>query len=145
MASRSRPPSASKSWPIADLPGLSREYQTGLEKLGILTTEHLLQQAKTPAQKEAIAIQLRTSVNHVTKWVALADLARIPSVGCVHCGLLLHAGIASPQQLVQTPLPRLHHQLLKLHVAMMQSKDQCPSLDEVVHWQAQARQITGHR
>jgi hypothetical protein len=143
MPSPPRPNPSSQSWPIEQLPGLSVEHQTGLKQYGIQTTQQLLQRAKTPHQQEAIAIQLKTSLNQVRKWVALADLSRIPAVGCTYCGLLLHAGIASPQQLVQTPLPRLHHQIVKLHVAMMHSKEHCPSLDDVAYWQAQARQLVG--
>ncbi|NEO63853.1 MAG: DUF4332 domain-containing protein, partial [Moorea sp. SIO4G2] len=45
---------------------------------------------------------------YVNKWVALADLARIPSIGCQYCGLVLHAGICSLTQLAQTP-PGLFH------------------------------------
>lgn len=141
MPSRPQPTPASKSWPIEQLPGLSLEHQAGLNQQGIRTTRQLLQHASTPDQQEAIAVQLRTSINQVKKWVALADLARVPAIGCVYCGVLLHAGIVSPQQLVQTSLPRLHQQIVKLHVAMMQSKAHCPSLDDVAQWQAQARQV----
>ena len=146
MSSRPRPNKiSSKSWPIETLPGLSPDNQKNLKHCGIKTTAQLLQETTTQARREAIATQLRIHPQYLTKWIALANLARIPSVGCIHCGTLLHAGIASPEQLVQTPLPRLHRQILKLHISMMQSKDHCPSLDEVAQWQHQARLITHSR
>lgn len=136
-----RPAFGFADWSIALLPGLSDQDQTRLQDCGIQSTLQLLQKTRTPVQKQALASCLQIHIQHVNKWVALADLARIPAVGYQHCGLLLHAGISSPAQLAQTPLPRLHHQLLKLHVAMMQRPDLCPSLDEVARWIEQARQI----
>jgi hypothetical protein len=129
----------SRNWSIAQLPGISAEDQAKLADCGIHTTFDLLKQTKTAAQKQAIASQLQIHIQHVNKWVALADLARIPSVGCEYCGLLLHAGIASPAQLSQIALPRVHRQILKLHVATMQRQDLSPSLDQVAKWIEQAR------
>jgi len=132
----------SANWPIALLPGLSEQDQTRLHNGGIQTTLQLLHKAKTPSQRQALASLLQIHIQYVNKWVALANLSRIPAVGCQHCGLLLHAGISSPAQLAQTSLPRLHHQILKLHVAMMQRPDLCPSLDEVSRWIEQAQQLS---
>lgn len=131
----------SSNWPIDQLPGLSQDSQQGLHTCGIHTTHDLLRQTQTGPKKQAIAARLHIHPQHLNKWVALADLARIPAVGCQYCGLLLHAGIASPEQLVQTPLPRLHRQLLRLYVSMMQRQDLCPSLDMVAQWLQQARSL----
>ncbi len=130
-----------QNWPIEQLPGLSADHQKRLKACGITTTLQLLQKTQTPVQKEAIAIQLHIHPQYLTKWIALATLAAIPAVGCMHCGAVLHAGIASPAQLAQTSLPRLHRQLVKLYVSMMQSKEHCPSLDDVAQWQYQARHL----
>jgi predicted flap endonuclease-1-like 5' DNA nuclease len=124
------------------MPGLNLQDQTLLLNCGIETTQQLLHATRTPLQRQALANQMQTHLQRVNKWVALADLARIPAVGCRYCGLLLHAGISSPAQLAQTPLPRLHRQILKLQVAMMQRQDLCPSLDQMAEWIAQAKQIT---
>jgi Domain of unknown function (DUF4332) len=128
--------------PVADLPGLSDTDQTQLVNCGICTVRQLWQQTRTAAQKQKLAGQLQMHVQHVNKWAALADLAQIPTVGCQYCGLLLHAGISSSAQLAQTSLPRLHRQVLKLQVAMMQRQDLCPSLEQVAQWIQQAQQIS---
>lgn len=138
-------PLRSRSWLIAQLPGLSAEDQSHLAGCGIQTTQQLLQQTKTPLQRQTLVAKLQIHIQHVNKWVALADLARVPAVGCQYCGLLLHAGISSPVQLAQTPLPRLHKQILKLHIAMMQRQDFCPTLGEVSRWIEQAKQIVNSR
>jgi len=88
-----------------------------------------------------LANQLQIQSRYINKWVALADLARIPSVGCKYCGLLLHAGVSCVTQLAQTPVNRLHQQILRLQVAMMQRKDLCPHVEEVAVWIKQARDL----
>ncbi|HEY9852320.1 MAG TPA: DUF4332 domain-containing protein [Leptolyngbyaceae cyanobacterium] len=128
-------------WPIAQLPGLSHQDVSQLQECGITSTKALIEKAKTPAARLALANQLQIHVQHVNKWLALADLARIPSVGCQYCGLLLHAGVGSVTQLVNIPVHRLHQQILKLQVATMQRRDLCPSVDQVSQWIQQARSI----
>ncbi|NJL22092.1 MAG: DUF4332 domain-containing protein [Leptolyngbyaceae cyanobacterium SM1_3_5] len=130
-----------RSWDIALLPGLSEADQAKLRQCGIQTTQDLLKHGRSIDRRQALATRLQIHVQHVNKWVALADLARVPAVGCQHCGLLLHAGIGSPHQLAQTPLPRLHQQILKLQIATLQRRDLCPSLGEVNRWIEQAKRI----
>ena len=130
-----------RDWPIAHLPGLSKENQSQLEECNITTTEQLIRMTKTPAAKVLLANQLQINIQYVNKWVAMANLARIPSVGCQYCGLLLHAGVASAAQLAQMPVERLHQQVLRLHVATMQRNDLTPSVDRVQKWVQQARLV----
>lgn len=131
----------SSDWEIGQLPGLSDSDRDQCVALGITTTLMLLRCTQTADQKQALAARLQVHPQYVSKWAALADLARIPAVGCQYCGLLLHAGISSPTQLAQTPLPRLHQQLLKLQVATMQRQDLCPTLAQVSGWIQQARSL----
>lgn len=133
-----------RDWPIEHLPGLTNENQSQLEECGITTTEQLIRMTKTPAAKVLLAHQLQINTQNLSKWVAMADLARIPSVGCQYCGLLLHAGVASAAQLAQMPVERLHQQILRLHVATMQRNDLTPSVDRVQQWILQAKLVKSH-
>ncbi|MCT7980643.1 DUF4332 domain-containing protein [Laspinema olomoucense] len=128
-------------WPIAQLPGVSSHDQNLLETCGITTTGELLRRGKTPEQRQAIASELGIHLQYVNKWVAMAELASIPTVGYQYCGLLLHAGIASIAQLADLPIHRLHQQLLRVQVANLQRRDLCPSVDEVTRWIQQARTL----
>lgn len=141
MAASTRPPSGLKAqnWKIADLPGLPSALQAQLKAVGIETTLQLLQQGNTPIRRQQLATQLQTHIQHVNKWVALADLACIPSVGCQYCGLLLHAGISSTLALANASLHRLHQQVLKFQVANLQRRDLCPGPDQIAIWIQQAR------
>lgn len=131
--------------PIDQLPGLSSHDHSQLLSCGIQTTRHLLQATQTPLQRQALATRLHTRIQRIQKWSALASLSQIPAVGCQYCGLLLHAGVVSPAQLAQTPLSKLHQQILKLHVATMQRPDLCPDLGQISEWIEQAQHMSRKR
>lgn len=128
-------------WPIENLPGLSSQQSTDLKTRGILNTRELLIETKTPKLKQSLATRLQIHLQYINKWSALADLARLPSVGCQYCGLLLHSGIASALQLTSVPVHRLHRQILRLQVATFQSKDFCPPVELVQKWIEEARSL----
>ena len=130
------------NWSIEQLPGLSLQQQTLLKEVGIDTTGKLLKSASTRQLQQKLATKLQIHPSYLKKWVAMAQLACIPSVGCQYCGLILHAGIASVAQLAQTPVPRLHRQILRLQVANLQRRDLCPSVDQVQIWIQQAKILT---
>jgi Domain of unknown function (DUF4332) len=133
--------SISSDWSIEQLPGLSQEEISQLQNCGITTTKALLQQGNTLQSRLVLANKLQVHIQYVNKWMALGDLARIPSVGCEYCGLLLHSGVASVAQLTQTPIHRLHQQILRLQVATMQRRDLCPSIELVQQWSLQAKMM----
>ncbi len=128
-------------WPIEQLPGLSKANQEQLKSLGINNTQDLLKLTQTKENKQNLANQLKCQVQLISKWVALADLARIPSIGCDYCGLILHSGIISVNHLAETSVSSLHRQILKLQVATLQRKDLCPSPDIVQIWINEAKRI----
>lgn len=132
-------------WSIEQLPGLSQEELVQLQNCGIFTTKALFKQGNSLQSKVALANKLQVHLQYVNKWVALADLARIPSVGTQYCGLLLHAGIGSVAQLAETPTHRLHQQIMRLQVATMQRRDLCPAIELVQQWYQQAKTITSYK
>ncbi|NER34412.1 MAG: DUF4332 domain-containing protein [Oscillatoria sp. SIO1A7] len=129
-----------RDWPIEQLPGLSDRDREGLSQCGIRSTGQLLQQARTPEARLNLAKQLHLHIQYLNKWVALADLAAIPSVGCQYCGLLLHSGVASSKQLAQLPAHRLHQQISRLQVSMTQQKE-AVSMARVARWIQEAKSI----
>ncbi|MDB9535025.1 DUF4332 domain-containing protein [Dolichospermum planctonicum CS-1226] len=126
-------------WPVKDLPGLSPEEQAQLENCGINTTEELITRGKTPEERIILAGKLQVNLHSVNKWVVLASLARVPSVGTQYCGILLHAGVISIAQLAQTPTHRLHKQVMRLQVSTLHSRDLCPAVELVQQWSHQAQ------
>ncbi|MGF1539517.1 MAG: DUF4332 domain-containing protein [Pleurocapsa sp.] len=126
-------------WSIDKLPGLKPSEQDLLKAHGITNTQQLLVKARNLQAQEHLAIQLKLKLNYVKKWAALADLARVPSVGCQYCGLLLHSGIISVSQLAVTPFHRLHRQILRLQVATLSRKDLAPAVKDVKQWVEEAK------
>lgn len=118
-------------WQIEQLPGLSLEDADKLKEQGITTTLKLLRQAGIRPQREALAVQLVVPVQMVNKWVVMADLARIPSVGYKYCGFLLHIGICSTAQLARTTLYDLQKQVTRFQVQILQRADLCPSIGQL--------------
>jgi len=127
--------------PIHHLPGLSPTHAEALARLGLTTTEHLYRYGQTPATQHKLAAALQVPLRYVSKWLILAELARIPGVGCEFSGLLLHVGIVSTAQLAESSPQRLHAQIKRLHVKTIQRADLCPTLDQVCLWIQQARAL----
>lgn len=130
-----------QSWSIDDLPGLSIEQQQQLKKLNLLTTLDLIRQTHSQSARIKLAQQLNTHIKYINKWAALARLACLPSVGCQYCGLLLHAGVSSPQQLSLLSVAQLQRQLQRLQIKLMHRADLSPDTAQVSQWIAEARQL----
>lgn len=129
----------SEYWSIDVLPGLKLSEQKLLKAQGIKNTRQLLQQTSTLESKIALASKLRLSQKQLNKWIALADLGRIPSVGDRYGGLILHAGVISVAQLAQAPFHQLHARIARLQVATLQRKDLTPPIGRVKQWVEQAK------
>ena len=132
-----------QSHALQKLPGLSVEHLAQLHQAGLVTTGDLLRAARSPEQLQVIAAQLKLPQRYLQKWIALADLARLPSVGSDYCGLLLHGGVASVTQLSLQAPGRLHTQIRKLHTMTMRRSDLCPTPDQVVQWVREAKLAQG--
>ncbi len=124
---------------IADLPGLSQAQIDQLKAADIATTFDLLRQGNSVVQRQQLSKKLSTNVKHINKWAALANLARIPGVGTQRCGLLLHAGVSTPQQLATMSAQRLHPQMMRLQVQLFNRADLAPTMAEVAGWIQQAQ------
>ncbi len=130
-----------QNWAIEQLPGISAEHEQQLKELKIFTTRDLLKMTRNQAARLQLAQQLNSHIQHINKWTALAKLACLPSVGCQYCGLLLHAGISSPQQLALLPVAQLHAQLKRLQIKLMHRADLSPDTGQVSQWISEARQL----
>lgn len=135
-------PLRSLTWPIEQLPGLSEVERAKLKQAGILSTADLIHQTHSPAQRQALSQRLEVHLKYVGKWSALADLARVPGVGCDYCGLLLHSGISSVATLAGASAHRLHPQVMRLYVATLRRRDLTPTASQVAQWIARAQHLT---
>ncbi|MEM9137333.1 MAG: DUF4332 domain-containing protein [Cyanobacteria bacterium P01_F01_bin.42] len=130
------------SHPLTELPGIPADLLGQLNARGIQTTSQLLQTAADPAHRKKLARSLNLRDQVIGKWYAMAELAQVPNVGTVYCGLLLHCGIHSVRQLASADAGRLHRQVLRFQVALLRNREQCPQLVDVVQWIRQAQRIS---
>jgi hypothetical protein len=130
-----------RSWPLSAIPGLSPEHYAQLETQNLHTTQDLLRRYATPGGAASLATTLSLPLRYAQKWLALADLAQLPSVGCEYCGLLLHSGIQSTQQLAIMAPGQLHMQIRRLHATHLRRGDLCPGPDQVVAWVSEAKRL----
>ena len=126
---------------LNELPGLSHEQLAQLQAVGLETTKDLLAQVRKSHDLQSLAGRLHLPVRYLQKWSALAELSQLPSIGCQRCGLLLHSGVASIQQLAIMPPGRLHQQVRRLHTATLRRSDLCPTPDQVALWVQEAKQF----
>ncbi|MEO1593225.1 MAG: DUF4332 domain-containing protein [Cyanobacteria bacterium J06632_22] len=140
MPSSPEPRQSLRSWPVEALPGLPDALRQKFQHVGILTTADLIRQGRSPKSRLALAEQLNSHPQHINKWTALARLAALPSVGPTYCGLLLHAGVSSPEQLATAQVQRLHQQLQRLHLRLLSQVKNCPGPPLISQWIQEARQ-----
>ncbi|MEL6495923.1 MAG: DUF4332 domain-containing protein [Cyanobacteria bacterium J06623_7] len=131
----------SQYWSLELMPGLPAREQKLFQAQGIQTTGDLLQRTVTLKAKIELSHKLRLSQKQIDKWIALADLGRIPSVGSQYSGLLLHAGVISVAQLAETSFPQLHLQVSRLQIATSRRKDLIPPVALVKQWVEQAKML----
>lgn len=132
---------ASPAYPLEQLPGLSATHAQGMAQLGLTSTDQLRRYGATVDHRQILAKKMQVPLRYVTKWVILAELARVPAVGCEFNGLLLHAGIISVAQLADATAQGLYTRLRRLHVATLQRNDLCPTPDQVSLWIQQAKAL----
>jgi len=101
----------------------------------------LLKFAVNDQKQKELAFKIGVNLKNVLKWVALADLSRVESVGSQYCGLILHSGILSTAQLSEVYPPKLYEKVLRLQVATLRRKDLCPSIGLVQTWIREAKII----
>jgi Domain of unknown function (DUF4332) len=123
-----------QGWSLTELPGMSDQDYQKLYDLEIETTAHLLKRTQTLAKQRHLAARLQMSDRWVRKWMALAELSHLNSVGCQYCGLLLHAGVISVAQLSTMNTAMLHRHILRLQVTTTQRRDLCPQAGVVAQW-----------
>jgi Domain of unknown function (DUF4332) len=133
-----------QGWPLCDLPGLSAQDYQKLYDVEIESTVDLLKRTQTLAKQRYLAEKLQLSDRWVRKWMALAELSHLKSVGCQYCGLLLHAGVTSVAQLSTMSPSTLHRQILRLQVSTLTRRDLCPNAGVVMQWIQEAKLAQRH-
>jgi predicted flap endonuclease-1-like 5' DNA nuclease len=88
------------SYPITDIDGIEPEVACILKSAGIRTTEKLLEAAKTPKGRKALAEKTGFDEKRILCWANKADKMRIKGVGEEYAELLQAAGVDTVKELM---------------------------------------------
>ncbi len=89
------------------LPGVDAALVARLAAAGVKQTKHLLQRARTEADRAALAEEANVPAGALLALVKLADLTRISGVGPAFARVLCDAGIESPAGFLAQPVDDL--------------------------------------
>ncbi|MBZ0140176.1 MAG: DUF4332 domain-containing protein, partial [Pseudorhodoplanes sp.] len=86
-------PTLPSSYPLTSLEGLVPDAAVALKKAGIRTTARLLDAAKRPKDRKALAEKTGISEKQILAWANMADRMRVPGLGPEYALLLCAAGV----------------------------------------------------
>jgi len=87
------------SYAIEEIEGIGEAFRKALAKVGITTTEHLLEKCATPKARADVAEASGLTEAQLLKWANMADLMRIPGIGPGYAQLLEAAGVDTVKEL----------------------------------------------
>jgi predicted flap endonuclease-1-like 5' DNA nuclease len=87
------------SYPITDIEGIGPANAERLKSLRIRTTSRLLEAAKSPRGRKALALKTGVEASRILKWANMADMMRIKGVGEEYSELLEAAGVDTVREL----------------------------------------------
>jgi len=125
---------------IIDIEGIGPVYKQALRKVGITTTEALLEACATPEQRQELAAKTGISPKLILEWANLADLFRIKGIAEEYSALLEEAGVDTVVELAQRNPENLYAALKETNEKKALVR-RLPSLAQVKDWIAQAKAL----
>ncbi len=87
------------SYPISDIEGIQPEVASKLKSVGIRTTAKLLEAAKNPKGRKALAERTGIDEKRILCWANMADRMRVKGIGEDYAELLQAAGVDTVKEL----------------------------------------------
>jgi hypothetical protein len=95
------------TYPISHIDGIGPEEAAALKRVGIRTTEGLLEAAKSPKGRKELAGRTDIDEKRLLKWANAADRMRIKGVGDGYAELIHAAGVDTIRELSYRNAKRL--------------------------------------
>ena len=125
---------------IGKLRGMSTELAAKLKAKGIVYSDQLLEAARTPAGRKALAEQAGVEARVILELANRADLARVWGIAGVFSDLLEHAGVDTVKELAARNPDNLQAKLAEIN-AEKKLAGRTPDLGMVKDWVAQAKDL----
>ena len=87
------------TYPLTQLEGMTAFAASKLKKLGIRTTDALLEAAHTVKGRKDLSAKTGISEQQLLEWANICDYMRIPGMGKAKTGLLRAAGVTTVREL----------------------------------------------
>ena len=87
------------TYPLSQIEGMTAFAASKLKKLGIRTTEALLEAAHTAKGRKDLSAKTGISEQQLLEWANFCDYMRIPGMGKAKTGLLRAAGVTTVREL----------------------------------------------
>ncbi len=129
------------NYPILKIEGVGPAFAAKLEAAGIKDTATLLERAKDPKGRKAVAEATGIEEHRVLKWANMCDLMRISGVGEEYSELLEAAGVDTVKELKHRKPDNLHAKMVEVNEGKHLVR-QTPSLKSVTDWVEQAKVLT---
>ena len=120
--------------------GIGKVYAGQLRKVGITTTEGLLERGSTPKRRQEIAAQSSISENLILEWVNRSDLFRVRGIGEEYSDLLESAGVDTVVELAQRNPQNLYETLVKVNRDKKLVR-KLPTAAQVAAWVMHAKEL----
>lgn len=125
---------------IIDIEGIGKTYKEKLAKVGILTTDALLEAGATPKGRKELADKTGIGDALILEWVNLSDLFRIKGVGSEYSDLLEEAGVDTVVELSKRVPKNLHEKIVEINEKKKLVR-KLPSESQVADWVDQAKKL----
>lgn len=128
------------SYPIIDIEGIGKTFAEKLNGAGIKTTGALLEAAKDPKGRKALAASTGIEEGKILNWANKADLMRVKGIGEEYSDLLEAAGVDTVKELRNRRADNLTAKLAEINAAKKLVR-QLPSEKQVAGWIEHAKSL----
>lgn len=128
------------TYPITDINGISDDVAESLKMAGIRTTEKLLEAAKSPKGRKALAAKTDISEKQLLCWANMADRMRVKGLGKEYAELLQLAGVDTVKELKYRNPEKLAKAMAAINVKRKLVR-LLPSDKSVSRWIEQAKKL----
>ncbi|HEY46189.1 MAG: ferredoxin [Anaerolineae bacterium SM23_ 63] len=125
---------------ITSVEGIGSSYATKLRRVGIRTTEKLLDAGANKRGRADLAKRSGISETLILEWVNLADLMRIKGIGEEYSDLLEEAGVDTVKELRVRRPDHLYQAIIKANEVKRLVR-RVPSQRAVKNWVQQAKKL----
>ena len=122
------------NYSIEMIEGIGPKYAEGFKKMGITTTQELVQTLRQHHDKlDQVAKALKIQPEALSSWISMADLVQLPGVDGQAAELMQTVGIASAKELAITNANSLHSEMIAFN-KKSSIVPQVPSADALTLW-----------